>query len=453
MSKYNFKNDEFLEWRVKKVIATRNEHSKHFQIKQARQSPQNFKKSQTRKLSFGYDSGKEVLVKITSNAKTFENLKNHIDYITREGNLELIDSEMMTFKGKDENKECLESYQNIGKPLPKEKDSPKTKRETYNIVLSMKDFKDCPPDKLKSAAFKTIKTLYPNNYFAMALHTDTDNPHCHICLKVSSDYYKRLDIKKADLSQIRQNFAKNLKELGVEAYSTKVSSRDKNISLDLSSLKQKNSKIKPHYYQVIDFGSAPYKNDLKNKKSYFVTYLTPKGATTIWANDLERVVAESKLQKGEYAKFGKIGYHLQRENFSKKIDGKWYEVENDRKVAVWDISILNRAEKQFTKLPPVEPNCKMREKINDKEQNNGRRYTKQQWARYYANKRAREFGDGGISKPNAPYEWSYHKSINDLPKMSQIDMVSKSNESEMLLPSDAYDKLRSRANARADTEL
>lgn len=457
MSKYNLNKDELLEWRAKKVIASRNEHSKHFKIKQARQY--NLSKSPTREISFGYDSGKEVLVKITSNAKTFENLKKHINYISRDGSLELLDSEMISFKGKDENKECLESYQNIGKPLPKEKDTLKTKRETYNIVLSMKDYKDCPPDKLKSAAFKTIKTLYPNNYFVLAFHTDTDNPHCHICLKVSSDYYKRLDLKKADLIKMRQFFAQNLNELGVEARATKYSDRNKNLSLDLSSINKTKSKIKPHYYQVIDFGSAPYNNDSKNKQSYFVSYITPKGVTTIWGKDLERVVAESNLQKGEFAKFAKIGNQLQSESFEKKIKGEWYQIDNDRKVAVWDISILNRSEKEFAKLPPVESNCIIREKNitkgikNDKK----RRYTKQEWARYYANKRAkneRGFGNdwGGLQQPHTHFNTSRCKSINDLPKMSEISMVSKRNELEMLLPSNAHDKLRVRTD-RANPEL
>lgn len=454
MSKYNLNKEEFLEWKVKKVIAARNEHSKHFKIKQARQ--ENLKKSPTRKISFRYDNSKEVLVKITSNAKTFENLKKHINYISRDGALELLDSEMMSFKGKNENKECLESYQNIGEPLPKENDVLKTKRETYNIVFSMKNFKDCPPDKLKYAAFKTIKTLYPDNYFALALHTDTDNPHCHICLKVSNEYYKRLDIKKADLMKMRHFFAQNLNELGIEASATKCLDRDRNISLDLSLLNKTNSKVKPHYYQVIDFGSAPYNNDTKNKQSYFVSYITPKGVTTLWGNDLERVVADSHLQKGEFAKFYKIGHRLQKDNFEKKIKGKIYQIENSRKVAVWDISILNRKEKEFTKLPPVESSYIMREKIQSKGiKNDKKRYTKQQWARYYAKKRAnneRAFRYE-LQQPYTHFNPSHYKSINDLPKLSEINMVSKSNKPEMLLSSDAHDKLRARTNNRADIEL
>lgn len=454
MSKYNLNKEEFLEWKVKKVIATRNEHSKHFKIKQARQ--ENFKKIHTHKISFGYDNGKEVLVKITSNAKTFENLKKHINYISRDGTLELLDSEMISFKGKDENKECLESYQNIGEPLPKENDVLKTKRETYNIVFSMKNFKDCPPDKLKYATFKTVKTLYPDNYFAIALHTDTDNPHCHICLKVSNEYYKRLDIKKADLMRMRHFFAKNLNDLGIEATATKCLDRNKNISLDLSSLNKTISKVKPHYYQVIDFGSAPYNNDSKNKRSYFVSYITPKGVTTLWGNDLERVVADSHLQKGEFAKFSKIGYRLQKDNFEKKIKGKVYQIENSRKVAVWDVSILNRSEKNFTNLPPVVESFTIREKIQSKGiENDKKRYTKQQWARYYAKKRAnneRAFRYE-LQQPYTHFNANHYKTINDLPKLSEINMVSKSNEPEMLLSSNAHDKLRVRADTRSDPEL
>lgn len=462
MSRMQLKKDEeLLKWKAKKIILNRNEHSKNFEIKKVKQRSLSSTKNLIPKLCFdNYDNGKEVLVKITSNSKSFEGLKKHIDYISRNGKLELIDSEMMIFKGNIENKDCLDNYQNLGNPIPVEKEIIKTKRETYNIVFSMKDFKNCPPEKLKSAAYKTIKTLYPNNYFVLALHTDTDNPHCHICLKVSNNYFKKLDIKKSDLFRMRENFASNLKELNIDASATKLKFRHRNASLDLTTLNNKYSNIKPHYYQVIDFGKAPYKDISTNKDSYFISYLTPKGITKIWGNDLERIVLESKLQKGEYAKFAKIGNRLQKEVFNKKIKNKTYEIQSERKIAVWDISILNRAEKQFTKLLPVEATYKMKEIKNlqfyqNKGEKNGKqRYTKEQWARFYASVRAKQQPRNNIYKPNAHITTDKSQSINDLPTLSQISLVSKQQNDQVFLSSYAQHKLSNRADTgRSDKKL
>ena len=79
-----------------------------------------------------------------------------------------------------------------------------------------------------------------------------------------------------------------------------------------------------------DKANFDFKNE--NTPSFFVRYLTPKGDTTIWGKDLERLVAELDIQKGEYVRFGKIGERAEPYSFKKKIQNKWYEVQSARKI-------------------------------------------------------------------------------------------------------------------------
>ncbi|RDU65533.1 MobP1 family relaxase [Helicobacter sp. MIT 14-3879] len=460
--KYN--DEELLEWRAKKVFQTSFNRSKSFQIKKYANYNQSIKNQSNNQLHF-IDYSNEVMIKITSNSKNFDSLASHINYISRDGDLELIDSELNIFKGKDDNKLCLDCYQSFGKELPRKDEELNEKRETYNMVLSMKDYVNCSIKQLKSAAFKTIKEYYPNNYFALAFHTDTDNPHCHICLKASSNNLKYIDIRKGDITKLRENFARNLNDLGVKAEATLRKHRNKEFSIDLNKLRNSiPSKIKPHYYKVIDFGKAPY-NKQTNKESFFVSYITPKGVTTIWGKDLERVIQESNLQKGEYARFHK--YTKTQELIKNEtFNGKTYEIIANKKINQWDISVLHRAEKNFIKYssPKITYIINLKqeneEKIN-KEPNiiskgaENEKYTREQWARYYANKRKNQSirTDAYISKPNANTTISNIKTINDLHSMSQINMVSESRDNKVLLSNNEYNKLRTRQSTDNNKEL
>ena len=52
------------------------------------------------------------------------------------------------------------------------------------------------------------------------LHTDEADPHVHLVLKAVSEQGVRLNIKKATLRHWRLEFARNLRQLGVEANAT-----------------------------------------------------------------------------------------------------------------------------------------------------------------------------------------------------------------------------------------
>jgi hypothetical protein len=85
-----------------------------------------------------------------------------------------------------------------------------------------------PPDKVLEA----VKTLARNEFalkhrYAMVLHTDEPHPHVHVVVKALGEDGKRLNIKKPTLRRWRHEFARNLRELGVDANATERGARAK----------------------------------------------------------------------------------------------------------------------------------------------------------------------------------------------------------------------------------
>lgn len=93
------------------------------------------------------------------------------------------------------------------------------------MVFSMKEHSTTPKEKLQQVVIATLKK-YIQTFFVLAFHGDTDDPHCHICLKVADKNGKRINLRKADIANLRVKFAKALNELGVEAKATNKKQRE-----------------------------------------------------------------------------------------------------------------------------------------------------------------------------------------------------------------------------------
>ena len=164
--------------------------------------------------------GKEAVIKITGKSTNLDAFKRHIEYITREYELPLFDSDGNIYKGEEEIKEYIELY-NIDGAIPEYEDRRKKERnEVMNFVFSMKEHSTTPADKLMKAVVKSIKEKYPNHPACFSFHGDTDNPHIHCDLRLESTSGDRLYFKHKDRYELRQEYAKNLRDLGIEAYAT-----------------------------------------------------------------------------------------------------------------------------------------------------------------------------------------------------------------------------------------
>ena len=155
----------------------------------------------------------EVMVKVSGNGKGAAHAGAHLDYISRNGKLELEDENGDLIKGKQEVKELLADWMS---------DRGKVKentRDTTHIVLSMP--KGTNADSVKEAARNFAKKQFSDNHqYVFALHTDADNPHVHLAVKNLGHDGRRLHVKKGDPQKWRTTFSKELNRVGVDASAT-----------------------------------------------------------------------------------------------------------------------------------------------------------------------------------------------------------------------------------------
>lgn len=163
----------------------------------------------------------EVMVKVSGGGKTAQRVKAHMDYITRNGQLEAVNDQGENISGRDDVKDLSDSWDmDAG-------DGQGKKRQAFNIVLSMPAGTD--PDKLfKAAQTFAREEFFGQHSYMMVLHTpETDphknappHPHVHLVVKAEGFDGKRLYIRKATLETWRGAFAAHLREQGIEANAT-----------------------------------------------------------------------------------------------------------------------------------------------------------------------------------------------------------------------------------------
>lgn len=154
----------------------------------------------------------QVMVKISGSSKGVDKAQAHANYIGRHGEIEIENEKGQKFKGKDEQKELLESWLNNGMPA---EDKTGTRKEAFHFVFSMP--KGTNPDGLKSAVRNLVNEEFAGHKYFMAQHLDTDSPHCHVLVCATDDRGARLNPRKADLHNYRVQFVHKLAEQGIEA--------------------------------------------------------------------------------------------------------------------------------------------------------------------------------------------------------------------------------------------
>lgn len=154
----------------------------------------------------------EVVIKITGKSMGLKTLKNHIDYISRNGKLELLDENGNIINGRSELKELQKDLKMLGIP-----DEGKN-REYLHVLFSMP--KNTPEAAFKEAVTQFCKEEFNNRRYVMAFHDDTDHTHMHVAVG-TRDLIRgvelRLSPRKDDLFRWRQGFADKLRSVGIEA--------------------------------------------------------------------------------------------------------------------------------------------------------------------------------------------------------------------------------------------
>lgn len=216
------------------------------------------------------------------------------------------------------------------------------KRETLNIVFS---YHEAKREHLLEAITNTIDNKYPDNYYAMAVHEDTKNPHCHVILKLENSKGKRINPNKKDLQEFRDNFSKELNKFGYQSKSTNYySDKDKQHIKQLNNYNQ---------FVIKNYGNAPYQNRSNGKASFFVTYETQKGnEVTLWGKGLKYEVTKNNIEKGD------------RVSIIKQT-----KQTNTGKINQWRINVIQKhLEKDFNKSMTMRERIKLQQKVNNNPQ-------------------------------------------------------------------------------------
>ena len=162
----------------------------------------------------------EVMVKITGFGKGGGHVKAHLDYISRKGDVELENDRGEVFSGKEEVNEFFKSWEGDFSRGRRHANQ----RDTVHMVLSMPE--NTEPEAVRNAVRGFAKEAFGQNHeYVFALHTDEPHPHCHLTVKMQGVDGKRLNPRKADLQTWREGFAENLRRFGVDAAATPRPSR------------------------------------------------------------------------------------------------------------------------------------------------------------------------------------------------------------------------------------
>ncbi|WP_107689089.1 relaxase/mobilization nuclease domain-containing protein [Neisseria wadsworthii] len=171
----------------------------------------------------------EVMVKIpkrlSNNSKGMRGVQNHLDYVSRNGEVPLETQSGEKLVGKRAVMGFADDWRKLG--IPEESKH----KEALNIVLSMPE--GTPPDAVLNAARNFATEQFAGHHYVFGLHHDSHDPdepkhpHVHLCVLMRDEFGRRLNPRKADLFEWRVRFAEKLREEGVLCAATKRQHRGK----------------------------------------------------------------------------------------------------------------------------------------------------------------------------------------------------------------------------------
>lgn len=158
----------------------------------------------------------EVMVKITGRTRDGAHLRAHLEYISRNGQLELEGADGALVVSRRDLADLANDWSRAALfDRSRRQDSP----VSHSVILSM-------PAGTNDIAVRDAARSFAADMFAgrhdyvFTLHADTPRPHVHLSICSRGHAGERLNPKKADLELWRQTFAQALRDRGVEAEAT-----------------------------------------------------------------------------------------------------------------------------------------------------------------------------------------------------------------------------------------
>lgn len=158
----------------------------------------------------------QVVVKISGASKGVNRAQAHIDYIGRNGKVELEDQDGNKYNNKNEQKSLMGAWQAQGMH---DKHETGTRKEAFHFVFSMPNGTNA--EAMKQAVRNLVKEEFDGHQYFLAQHLDTDSPHVHVLVNATNDRGERLNPRKQDLHNYRVSFVQKLAEQGIEATATR----------------------------------------------------------------------------------------------------------------------------------------------------------------------------------------------------------------------------------------
>lgn len=187
------------------------------------QSRLHFSRAQIEQIARTVRRAPEVMVKVTGGGTSTGAVLAHFGYISRHGELEI-----ETDEGERIPKEAqkafvadwhLELTAGQYRAARDGKQGARQVKLVHKIVLSMPA--PTPPEKVLGAARNFAREKFGSQHrYAMVLHTDQPHPHVHMVVKAEADHGRRLHIDKEMLREWREDFARMMREQGVDANAT-----------------------------------------------------------------------------------------------------------------------------------------------------------------------------------------------------------------------------------------
>ena len=166
----------------------------------------------------------EVMVKVSGGAKTTRGAEAHFQYISRHGGLEVETDDGERLVGKDVAAMLVEDWDleidaGLNRWRAMERGGRRQTKLVHNMILSMPS--GTSPNRLLAASRDFAREEFALKHrYAMVLHTDQAHPHVHLVVSAYNIEGTRLNIRKADLRRWRVQFARQLRQHGIEANAT-----------------------------------------------------------------------------------------------------------------------------------------------------------------------------------------------------------------------------------------
>jgi predicted RNA-binding protein YlqC (UPF0109 family) len=167
----------------------------------------------------------EVMVKVlTRGGQDLKAIRRHLSYLNRKGDLDIETDDGEWLKGEGVESDLLSDWdmeleedRRRSKLGPREDRAPP--KMVHKLLFSMPP--GTPPLKVLEAVRNFAREEFALQHrYAMVLHTDEPHPHVHMILKATSEQGRRLNIRKVTLRLWREEFARQLRALGVPANAT-----------------------------------------------------------------------------------------------------------------------------------------------------------------------------------------------------------------------------------------